>query len=215
MVKNMKIYESTNKRYKLVELNEKCYLLDVDSKKISWFLPMFVWLLPFKAIEIDKGVFEKLLTNKKAGYGVVQIVFLSILIGRPSTWLINMIFQNITISEIEMRALYLIAVSILLICYRAVISVYNKYKMKNELGEKRQEIVISIEKESITSYYKRNSLVALLIVFLPIFVVGYISVFYSFDMIVIFIICVLFSLFLNRGYVYPYGSSFCINPNKK
>ena len=215
MVKNMKIYESTNKRYKLVELNEKCYLLDVDSKKISWFLPMFVWLLPFKAIEIDKGVFEKLLTNKKAGYGVVQIVFLSILIGRPSTWLINMIFQNITISEIEMRALYLIAVSILLICYRAVISVYNKHKMKNELGEKRQEIVISIEKESITSYYKRNSLVALLIVFLPIFVVGYISVFYSFDMIVIFIICVLFSLFLNRGYVYPYGSSFCINPNKK
>ena len=215
MVKNMKIYESTNKRYKLVELNEKCYLLDVDSKKISWFLPMFVWQLPFKAIEIDKGVFEKLLTNKKAGYGVVQIVFLSILIGRPSTWLINMIFQNITISEIEMRALYLIAVSILLICYRAVISVYNKHKMKNELREKSQEIVISIEKESITSYYKRNSLVALLIVFLPIFVVGYISVFYSFDMIVIFIICVLFSLFLNRGYVYPYGSSFCINPNKK
>lgn len=215
MVKNMKIYESTNKRYKLVELNEKCYLLDVDSKKISWFLPMFVWLLPFKAIEIDKGVFEKLLTNKKAGYGVVQIVFLSILIGRPSTWLINMIFQNITISEIKMRALYLIAVSILLICYRAVISVYNKHKMKNELGEKRQEIVISIEKESITSYYKRNSLVALLIVFLAIFVVGYISVFYSFDMIVIFIICVLFSLFLNRGYVYPYGSSFCMNPNKK
>lgn len=215
MVKNMKIYESTNKRYKLVELNEKCYLLDVDSKKMSWFLPMFVWLLPFKAIEIDKGVFEKLLTNKKAGYGVVQIVFLSILIGRPSTWLINMIFQNITISEIEMRALYLIAVGILLICYRAVISVYNKHKMKNELREKRQEIVISIEKESITSYYKRNSLVALLIVFLPIFVVGYISVFYSFDMIVIFIICVLFSLFLNRGYVYPYGSSFCINPNKK
>ncbi|MBM7689643.1 hypothetical protein BCR24_01610 [Enterococcus ureilyticus] len=211
----MKIYESTNKRYKLVELNEKCYLLDVDSKKISWFLPMFVWLLPFKAIEIDKGVFEKLLTNKKAGYGVVQIVFLSILIGRPSTWLINMIFQNITISEIKMRALYLIAVSILLICYRAVISVYNKHKMKNELGEKRQEIVISIEKESITSYYKRNSLVALLIVFLAIFVVGYISVFYSFDMIVIFIICVLFSLFLNRGYVYPYGSSFCMNPNKK
>lgn len=215
MVKNMKIYESTNKRYKLVELNEKCYLLDVDSKKISWFLPMFVWLLPFKAIEIDKGVFEKLLTNKKAGYGVVQIVFLSILIGRPSTWLINMIFQNITISEIEMRALYLIAVSILLICYRAVISVYNKHKMKNELGEKRQEIVICIEKESITSYYKRNSLVALLIVFLPIFVVGYISVFYSFDMIVIFIICLLFSLFLNRGYVYPYGSSFCISPNNK
>lgn len=211
----MKIYESTNKRYKLVELNKKCYLLDVDSKKISWFLPMFVWLLPFNAIEIDKGVFEKLLTNKKAGYGVVQIVFLSILIGRPSTWLINMIFQNITISEIEMRALYLIAVSILLICYRTAISVYNKHKMKNELGEKRQEIVISIEKKSITSYYKRNSLVAVLIVFLPIFVVGYISVFYSFDMIVIFIICVLFSLFLNRGYVYPYGSSFCINPNKK
>ncbi|ALS00067.1 hypothetical protein ATZ33_01300 [Enterococcus silesiacus] len=204
----MTVYESTNKRYKLAKLDKKCYLLDVDSKKLSWFLPMFVWLLPFKAMEIDKGMFDKLLTNKKAGYGVVQIVVLSILIGRPSTWLINMIFQNITISEIEIRALYLIAVSVLLICYRAATSIFNKHKMKNELGEKRQEIVISIEKESITSYYKRNSLVALLIVFIPIFVTGYISVFYSFDMIVIFIICVLFSLFLNRGYVYPYGSSF-------
>lgn len=210
----MNIYESTNKRYKLVELNTKYYLLDVDSKKLSWFLPMFVWLFPLNAIEIDKGIFEKLLTNKKTGYGVVQIVLLSILIGRPSTWLINMIFQNITISEIEIRTLYLIAICVLLICYRTVISVINKQKMKNEFGKNRQEIVIRIEKESIASYYKRNSLIAMLIVFIPVFVVGYISVFYSLDFIVIFIICILFYLFLNRGYVYPYGSSFCINTNK-
>lgn len=207
----MKVHESTNKRYKLVEMNAKYYLLDLDSHKFCWFLPMLVWLFPFKAIEIDKVRFDELITNRKAGYGVVQIVILSIVIGRPSTWLINTFFQNyVTISGVRLGTFYLFVVLALLISYRAINAIFNKHRMYKNIGNSREGILIRINKESITSYYKRNSAIAFLIIYLAIFSSGYFSVFYSFDMIVIFIICVLFSLFLNRGYIYPYGSNFSV-----
>ncbi|WP_271494473.1 DUF443 family protein [Enterococcus sp. 5H] len=91
----MKVYESTNKRYKLAELDTNYYLIDMDSNILAYFLPTLVWFFSFRAVEIDKEMFNKLVSNGQKEYDIMATVVISMFIGRPVYKLSIIFFKSL------------------------------------------------------------------------------------------------------------------------
>lgn len=205
----MKVYESTNKRYKLAELDAKYYLIDMDSNLLSYFFPTLVWFLPFRAIAIDKRMFTKLLSSGKKEYSILATVIMSIFVGRPVYKLSTIFFEELDVtSEIDKRTIYLLITFSCLLIFRYIIMSYNRYKLRKVLSGASWNETIEIERGSVTTYYKKNSIIRLILMFIIVVGIIYITVFYWFDLVVIFIISVLIFIFMNRSYLFPYGSRF-------
>lgn len=60
----MKITNSVNSQFKLIELKKKYYLIDVDSNFLVFVLPILVWFFPLRAFNIDKELFNRLKETK-------------------------------------------------------------------------------------------------------------------------------------------------------
>ncbi|MEI5991700.1 hypothetical protein A5881_003237 [Enterococcus termitis] len=207
----MKVYESTNKRYKLAELDTDYYLIDMDSNIFAYFLPTLVWFFPFRAVEIDKETFNKLVSNGQKEYGIMASVVISMFIGRPVYKLSTIFFQELDVtSEIDKRAIYLLITFGCLLIFKSFIMFYNKLKLRKVLSGTGFNVTIEVEKESISTYYKRHSMIRLILIFVIAVGIIYITIFYLFDFIVVFILGVLIFIFMNRSYLFPYGSRFRI-----
>lgn len=50
----MKILDTKIKRYKILSIDKEHYLVDLDSNKLFWFVPMFVWFSKLNAVTIDQ-----------------------------------------------------------------------------------------------------------------------------------------------------------------
>ncbi|WP_086312305.1 hypothetical protein A5821_000082 [Enterococcus sp. 7F3_DIV0205] len=207
----MKVYESTNKRYKLAELDTNYYLIDMDSNILAYFLPTFVWFFPFRAVEIDKGEFSKLVSNGPKEYNIMTSVVISMFVGRPVYKLSTIFFQELDVtSEVDKRAIYLLITFGCLLIFRSIVMFYNKYKLRKRLSETGCNVIIEIDKGSITTYYKKNSIIRLILILLIAAGIIYITIFYLFDLILVFILGVLIFIFMNRSCLFPYGSRFRI-----
>lgn len=205
----MKVYKSVNQRYKLAKLDQTYYLLDMDSTIKALFFPTLVWLFPFKAFELEQKQFEQLVACERKEYGAAAMTVLSILIGRPvSKFLIWFMEKFIVISTTERRWIYLVLVAIILLFFRYLNAVYNQYRMKKRIPLTSKEVIILSKKESISHYYKRNSLIRLMLLFLIAGIITYTTIFYDFDFMIVFIIGMLIFIFLNRSYLFPHGSTF-------
>lgn len=67
------IEKTINKRYKQLTYDGKKYLLDMDSNKITWFLPFLVWFLPIKAYKnIELDVLKE--KENKKGNGLIILI---------------------------------------------------------------------------------------------------------------------------------------------
>lgn len=66
-----------SKRYKLLIHEDKTYLLDLDTNKITWFLPFLVWFLPMKAYLLSNDEVlqhqEKNIKFKKSQLGLIVL----------------------------------------------------------------------------------------------------------------------------------------------
>lgn len=207
----MKVYESKNKRYKLAELDTNYYLIDMDSNVLAYFLPTLVWFFSFRAVEIDKGMFNKLVSNGQKEYGIMATVVISMFVGRPVYKLSTIFFQELDVtSELDKRAIYLLITFACLLIFRSIIMFYNKHKLRNVLSGVGSNVTIEIEKESISTYYKKHSIIRLILIVMIAVGIIYITIVYLFDFIVVFILSVLIFIFMNRSYLFPYGSRFRI-----
>lgn len=70
------------KRYKKLNIENKIYLIDLDTNKITWIVPWLIWLLPNQGyIESTKHVVEEKGKNpSKGGIVLASSAFASILI---------------------------------------------------------------------------------------------------------------------------------------
>ncbi|WP_142293654.1 DUF443 family protein, partial [Staphylococcus epidermidis] len=63
-----------NPRYKLIELDQKKYLIDLESNYVTYLLPMLNWILDKELIEVSRETLEKIEydnnTNKEQTKGL-------------------------------------------------------------------------------------------------------------------------------------------------
>lgn len=80
------LQQSVNRRYRLLTLENKSYLLDSDTNKFIWLFPWLIWFLPFKAYEVTD--MDALLEKKKDSKGRVLLmasVFTALIVRMFST----------------------------------------------------------------------------------------------------------------------------------
>ena len=97
---------------------------------------------------------------------------------KTSLQTIDYFFQEFDFtSEIDKRAIYLLITFGCLLIFRSIIMFYNKHKLRKVLFRVGCNVTIEIEKGSVSTYYKKHSMIRLIFIF------------------------------MNRSYVFPYGSS--------
>lgn len=135
------IKTTSNKRYKILTHHNKFYLLDMDSNKLTWFLPFLVWFLPIKVFEgvkpSDLDVLKE--TTKKSKIG--GIVFFSSIFSAVLIRVLDEKFWK-TVYFNNKPALFLLLLMgiISVLVYRYIF----RYK-KNEYKTKEQPIKIKLK----------------------------------------------------------------------
>lgn len=171
--------------------------------------PSLVWLLSLKANEINKVDFNSLMKGEKKNLGTIPIVVLSMLFGTQLYRMTQKIAENMNItSELMVKFLYLFITLLGLICLRCIISLYDKKILERKVNIEKETIYVSVDKNTVSNYYKKQSTTKLVILSLIGLVCGFTTVVYSFDLIVVFFIGFLIVTFMNRNYEFPYESSF-------
>lgn len=97
-----------------------------------------------------------------------------------------------------------------MLIFRSIIMFYKKHKLRKVLAVVGCVVTIEIEKKSISTYYKKHSIIRLILIVMIAVGIIYITIVYLFDFIVVFILSVLILIFMNRSYLFPYGSRFRI-----
>lgn len=64
--------QTRNKRYRLLTLDNKNYLLDSDTNRFVWLVPWCIWFFPFKAYEVTE--MDVLFEEKKDSKGRVLLM---------------------------------------------------------------------------------------------------------------------------------------------
>jgi uncharacterized membrane protein (TIGR01218 family) len=129
------LVENTHiKRFKLITLEKRYYLADLDSNRIVWLLPFLSWLLPIKAVKITNEQYSKLKSTEKK----VQSKFL-IGASLPFTFLggklyyIQRAIKDKYIGELPVTILYVIVIVtlVLAISLRIYFSFSHQKKIQN------------------------------------------------------------------------------------
>ncbi|MBP2099828.1 DUF443 family protein [Enterococcus rivorum] len=199
----MRIDNSKISRYKLVLLNKKRYLIDMDTNKLIWFFPMFVWQYKLKALEITEEQYSELKRATKYSESTGLNIAAISLGGAIYTFLRS--FMAIFFKEVTMHALitYVVVTIALAIGLRGSVSLFNRKKLKKYID--KQEFLGDIHLVEMNSYYRKICFQSMLIFFGVYLFLFYLYIAYL-EVIVLTIIALLsfVLLFLNTAVVRPY-----------
>ncbi|MGX7169236.1 DUF443 family protein [Enterococcus ureilyticus] len=191
-------------RYKLAILNEKRYLIDMDTNKLIWFFPMIIWLSKLEAVEITKDQYNLLKRDSKysastginiAAIGLGGVVY-SFLKG-----VIDIVFQTATVSSLIISFLVIVMIAFIL---RYIVSLVNMYQLKNyEINQKSVGYIQLAEKNP---YYKKICLQSMFIFLGVYFLLLYLYLAYLEAVVLVILLILSFALFfLNTLVVKPYS----------
>lgn len=130
----MEIARTENKRYKQLTYNGKKYLLDMDSNKLTWFLPFLVWFFPIRGYQDTELPLEKKEKQKKGGSFILLVSILSGIMIRMT----NRGFGDLSVYEnYQQIFLFLLFISVSIVL---LIRYFYRYK-RNELLLEEKKVV--------------------------------------------------------------------------
>ncbi|ALS00066.1 hypothetical protein ATZ33_01295 [Enterococcus silesiacus] len=209
----MKIEDTTIPRFKLATMNKKNkYLIDLDSHKISWLIPMSTWFLANSAMKITDQQYNHLKSIKKGKAGTSLWSFSGFMIGGMIYGVFKGIeeslFNNITNGFLIGAMLSLLPIVII---FRYLRFYFNSKKLKKNydvLNNSNFDGYIKLNKsDRKKSVYKKRCItgtVILLVVFIFLFYL-YIE---TASMIMLPILCIyfIFISFINTSILKPFES---------
>lgn len=203
-VDRMRVDNSKISRYKLAILNEKRYLIDMDTNKLIWFFPMIVWLNKLQAVEITKEQYNLLKRDSKysASTGInVAAIALGGVVYSFLKGIIDIVFQTATVSSLIISFLVIVMIAFIL---RYIVSFANMHQLK-KYGI-NQTSVGYIQLAEKNPYYQKICLQSMFIFLGVYFFLLYLYLAYLEAVILVILLILSFVLFfLNTLVVKPYN----------
>lgn len=162
----MKIEDTAISRFKLVTINKKDdYLVDLDSHKLTWFLPMATWYLENKAVKIDKKQYEKLKKiPKNKVWGSIES-FSGFMLGGVMYGVMkgieSIFFEEVTTNLILLSFLVVLLISFI---FRYIRSISNANKLKKIFSKEEMspfDGLIVLKKDN--HFYKKRCITGTII----------------------------------------------------
>lgn len=205
----MKIIDSMNAQFKLLELNGNYYLIDVDSNFLAFIFPMLIWRIPLKATRIDKALFNILREKKIKKINYVIYIIFGLIIGRILYDSSKSYFEDLNYSFSEKMFGLVIAIIVIMLV-RILIAYKNKKSIFRKYSVRKENVSVCVEKESMKSYYVKQQYIRLIIFYCIALALIYTYLFISIDMMIVLVIGLVIFIFLNRYESIPYESKIMI-----
>lgn len=118
IIKNYDIKNSIVGRYKILDCNDKAYLVDCSSNKLGWMFPVLNWMFPQKAYTIENNETINKLKQKETKNSKIAIS--GILGGGIGSYIAVKLRNTIENFNIEMSSsilwIFLIFVTVIIVC---------------------------------------------------------------------------------------------------
>lgn len=203
----MRVEDTSIHRFKLATINKKDkYLIDLDSHKSTWLIPMSTWYVANNATKIseDQYITLKKVHKNKAGASIWSFsgAMLGGVIYAFMKGLESIFFEEITMN------LMLVAVLIAVFCsfiFRYVRSIVNLNKLKKIFNEEKTlklDHFIVLKKDN-TFYKKRCVTGTIILIAILVFLLSLLIQAKSLTVIPVIFIYLVFVSFLNTSIVKP------------
>lgn len=200
----MRVYNSKISRYKVVILNGKRYLIDMDTNKLIWFFPMITWLSKLQAVEITKDQYNHLKRNSKysASTGInIAAIGLGGAVYSFLKGIIDIVFQTATVSSLISSFLVIVMIAFIM---RYIVSLMNMYQLKKYAINQTSVGYIQLAEKNL--YYKKICLQSMFIFLGVYFLLLYLYLAYLEAVVLVILLNLSFALFfLNTLVVKPYN----------
>jgi len=199
----MKTINSLNSQFKLLQVDSRYYLVDVDSNFLVFFLPILVWFFPLKAFKIDKELFNRLKESKPKKNNFIVLIVIGLVIGKLLSDSTKSIFGNTHYNSFE-KVMGMLVIIIFILLVRLLMSYKNKKTFLKKYSVSKEKVTIKFDKESVKSYFIKQQYIRLVIFYCLGLVSIYIYISFAVDMILVIVIGLIIFIFLNRNEDAPY-----------
>ncbi|WP_429956328.1 DUF443 family protein [Enterococcus sp. AZ020] len=146
MIKNI-----SNKRYKFLIYENETYLLDLDTKKITWLLPFLVWFLPMKAylLSEDEITLQQNISIRPKQGRLGSIVLIASLLASSLVGILDEKFWKTVYFDNKL----LLSISLLFIWVSTMIIRYFIRSKKNEFISKGKPMYVKFHFSGTAAVY--------------------------------------------------------------
>lgn len=203
----MKVEDTSIPRFKLATINKKDkYLLDLDSHKFTWLIPMSTWYVANNATKISEDQYIKLRKVPKNKVGASIWSFSGFMLGGViyafMKGLESIFFEEITMNLMVLAFLIAFFCSFIFRYIRSVVNLNKLKKIFNEETTLKLDHFIVLKKDN-TFYKKRCVTGTIILIAILVFLLSLLIQAKSLTVIPVIFIYLVFVSFLNTSIVKP------------